>query len=57
MMSELLNRMLTEESGVALTEYVLIIALIALAALVGLLFYGNVVNDQYTSVGNTVDSA
>jgi len=51
----ILRALFKKELGVAFTEYVLIIALIALAAVVGLSFYGNAVDNQYAATGNTVN--
>lgn len=43
------------EKGVALTEYILIIAIIALVSVIGLSAYGSTMNIQYTRTNNSID--
>ncbi len=50
-------RLWENESGVALTEYVLILALIALAAFLGMNSYGQILENKYSYVGNQVDQS
>jgi Flp pilus assembly pilin Flp len=45
------------EEGQGLAEYALILALIAMVAIVGLLFMGSALSDQLTTIGNAVSSA
>jgi Flp pilus assembly pilin Flp len=45
------------EEGQGLAEYALILALIAMVAIVGLLFMGNALSGQLTTIGNAVSSA
>src|SRR3954471_21112109 len=47
-----LNNELNNESGQALVEYALIIALVALVAAVGLAFLGGKVSDMFTNIGS-----
>jgi pilus assembly protein Flp/PilA len=43
-----------EESGQGLAEYALILALIAVVAIVALLFLGNQISDRLSEVGNAL---
>ncbi len=43
-----------DERGQGLAEYALILALIAVAAIVVLLFLGNQISDTLTLIGNTL---
>ena len=55
----LLNRYLPrhdDEQGQGLAEYALIIALIAIVAIVGLLFMGSQISDKLSVIGSTLDS-
>ena len=45
-----------DEDGQGLAEYALILALIAIVAIVALLFFGSQISDQLTIIGNTVAS-
>ena len=49
-------RMLEEEEGQGLTEYALILALIAIVAIVALNFLGGKVNDALSTVGNSLNT-
>ncbi len=49
-----LRRMLLESDGQGLTEYALILALIALVAIVALTFLGGKVTSVLSTVANTV---
>ncbi|MCX5780000.1 MAG: Flp family type IVb pilin [Firmicutes bacterium] len=51
---ELINRLFREEEGQSMTEYVLIVALIALAAVVAMKFYGKSINNVFNKTGNTM---
>ena len=61
-MSEIVRR-LTEhrpadgEEGQGLAEYALILALIAIVAILSLVFLGDTINDLMSSIGATIDSA
>ena len=48
-------RMIEEEEGQGLTEYALILALIAIVAIVALNFLGGKVNDALSTVGNSLN--
>jgi pilus assembly protein Flp/PilA len=56
----LLARLLTsahqEDDGQGLAEYALILALIAVVAIVALLFLGNQVSDKLSVIGSTIES-
>jgi pilus assembly protein Flp/PilA len=45
-----------DEEGQGLAEYALIIALVALIAIVSLIFMGSQVSDKLTIIGNTIAS-
>ena len=49
-------RLFDEEEGQGLTEYALILALIAIVAIAALTLLGGKVNDALSSVGNSVTS-
>ena len=44
-----------EEEGQGLAEYALILGLIAVVAIVSLIFLGDVINDLMSTIGDTVD--
>ena len=46
-----------DEEGQGLAEYALILALVAILAIVALIFMGQQVSDKLTIIGNTVASA
>ncbi|HHY97219.1 MAG TPA: Flp family type IVb pilin [Firmicutes bacterium] len=50
-MSKLLKRLVKEESGQAMVEYGLIIALVAVVAIVGLTMFGNKIRDFFKTLG------
>jgi Flp pilus assembly pilin Flp len=56
LLGDLVSRSHREE-GQGLAEYALILALIAMVAIVGLLFMGNALSGQLTTIGNAVSSA
>ena len=45
-----------DEDGQGLAEYALILALIAILAIVALLFLGNQISDQLGTIGKTLES-
>ena len=45
-----------EEEGQGLAEYALILSLIAIVAIVSLLFLGEVINDLMSTIGATISS-
>ena len=45
-----------DEDGQGLAEYALILALIALIAIVALIFMGNQLSGQLSSIGNSIQS-
>jgi pilus assembly protein Flp/PilA len=45
-----------EDRGQGLAEYALILALIAIVAIVALLFMGSQVSDKFSIIGSTIDS-
>ena len=49
-------RMIDEDEGQGLTEYALILALIAIVAIVALNFLGGKVNDALSTVGNSLNT-
>jgi len=53
---ELMKRLFVEEEGQGMTEYVLIVALIALAAILAMRFFGNTVNNVFNKTGNILNS-
>jgi pilus assembly protein Flp/PilA len=54
MIGTLLEKMSQREEGQGLAEYALILALIAVVAIVALLFLGNQVSTILSTVGNSV---
>lgn len=54
---ELMKRLVNEEEGQGMTEYVLIVALIALAAIAAMTFFGGTVNNVFKKTGNTLGNA
>ena len=54
---QLVAKFLRDESGATAIEYGLIATLIALAIIVGAGALGNALNDKFTTVGTTVNSA
>ena len=54
MIRMLVDRMHENEQGQGLAEYALILALIAVVAIVALLFLGNQVSTVLSTVGNSV---
>lgn len=53
---ELMKRLFREEEGQGMTEYVLIIALIALAAIIAMNYFGGEVNATFDKVGDTLNA-
>jgi pilus assembly protein Flp/PilA len=51
-----LDRFLPQDDGQGLAEYALILALIAIVAIVALLFMGTQVSDKLTIIGSTLES-
>ncbi|MCX5779946.1 MAG: Flp family type IVb pilin [Firmicutes bacterium] len=49
-----MKRLFSEEEGQGMTEYVLIVALIALAAILAMKFFGGTVNNVFNKTGNTL---
>ncbi len=49
-------RMIEENDGQGLTEYALILALIAIVAIVALTFLGGKVTDALSTVGNSLNT-
>jgi Flp pilus assembly pilin Flp len=45
----------TDDRGQGLAEYALILALIALIAIIGLIFLGTQVSDKLSVIGSTID--
>ena len=45
------------ERGQGLAEYALILALIAIVAILSLIFLGDTINDLMSTIGATIDSA
>jgi Flp pilus assembly pilin Flp len=42
----------TDEAGASLVEYALLVALIAVAALLGIVFFGDQLGGSYSSIGS-----
>lgn len=53
----LIARLVSDEDGATLVEYVLLVALIAVGALLGLRFFGLSVNNKLSSSNNSVVAA
>jgi Flp pilus assembly pilin Flp len=53
----LIARLFSEEDGATLVEYVLLVALMAMGALLGLKFFGLSVNNKLSSGSNSVVAA
>lgn len=51
-----LTRLVENEEGQGLTEYALILALIAIVAIVALQFLGGKVNDALSTVGSSLNT-
>jgi pilus assembly protein Flp/PilA len=56
-MKNLLNRLWKEEQGQDLIEYALLVALIALAATVGMNALAQNINAEFTNLGTSLTSA
>jgi pilus assembly protein Flp/PilA len=54
--AERINRLRREVTGQGLAEYALILALIAVLAIVSLLFLGGQVSDKLSVIGSTIAS-
>ena len=52
----LIKRLWTEESGQGMTEYALIIGLIALAAIVTMGFFGESISNWFQSLTDEIDA-
>ncbi len=55
-MSDLLKRLWHEEKGQDLVEYGLLIVLVALAAVSGMNFLANAINNVFSSAGSALDA-
>lgn len=53
-MKVILGRLWAEESGQDLIEYALLVALVALAATVGMNSLANAINNEFTSLGTSL---
>ena len=53
---ELVKRLLQEEDGQAVMEYILIVAMISIVAIAAVKFAGVKVNDMYTGVNDKIPS-
>jgi pilus assembly protein Flp/PilA len=56
-MKQIISRLVTEEEGATIIEYVLLAALIAVVAVGAITALGNKVSTQYTNVAGKVPSA
>ena len=54
--SRLLDRLQRTEEGQGLAEYALILALIAVVAIVAMLFLGHQISDKFSFIGSTIQS-
>jgi pilus assembly protein Flp/PilA len=52
--ASLLDRLRGDEDGQGLAEYALILALVAIIAIISLIFLGNQVSDKLSVVGNAI---
>ena len=52
----IMDRIHDDEDGQGLAEYALILALIAIVAIVSLLYLGSQISDKLSIVGSTLDS-
>ncbi len=52
----LITRFITEDEGGQTVEYALVLTLIAIAAIVGLGFAGNAINNWWQAIGNYLDT-
>jgi pilus assembly protein Flp/PilA len=50
-------RFTRSERGASLVEYALLVALIAVACIVAVQFFGTSLDDKYSSIGSAVDAA
>lgn len=55
-MTKLLSRLVSDERGAALTEYGLLVGLIALAAVTGMQALGTDINAMFTNIGGYLAS-
>jgi pilus assembly protein Flp/PilA len=55
-MKQLMQNLMSEDSGQDLIEYTLIAALVALGAVAALKTLGNTVNNTFANVGNAVST-
>ena len=53
-MKNLAMRLWKEEEGQDLVEYALLVALVALAAISGMSFLANKINEEFTSLGTSL---
>jgi pilus assembly protein Flp/PilA len=56
-MKSLIKRLWCEENGQDLIEYALLVALIALAAMIGMNSLATAINLEFTTLGSTLSSA
>jgi pilus assembly protein Flp/PilA len=56
-MREKFRKLMKDESGASLVEYVLLVALIGVAAIVGMRAIATNANSRLTNVGNTVGTS
>jgi pilus assembly protein Flp/PilA len=54
--ARILHRLRSDEDGQGLAEYALILALIAIVAIVALLYMGSQVSDKLSYIGSTLNS-
>jgi pilus assembly protein Flp/PilA len=50
------SRIAHDEDGASMVEYALLVALIAIVAIAAIVLVGNAVSDNFSTVGNTLDS-
>ncbi len=50
------SRFTKDERGASLVEYVLLVALIALAVIAAVIFLGGVLNDKFNETGSTLSN-
>lgn len=56
-MKEIIKRLWSEQDGQDLIEYALLVALVALAAVVGMNSLATAINTEFTSLGTSLQNA
>ena len=56
-MTKLFKRFIQDEEGATAVEYAIMVALIGAVAIAAVTFLGTAVSDEFTDVGNAINSA